>query len=111
MRFYQWVIFVILVVFISPVLAEHKQNITKESAIGGGLGGAAGGAIGAEIGGRNGAIIGSAAGAALGTIILTDDERGDDQYHDVGPRIRNSTGWGHPFYRHCPPGQAKKGRC
>ncbi len=41
MRFSRWIMFVILVVFLLPVLAEHMQDITKDSAIVGGLGGAA----------------------------------------------------------------------
>lgn len=70
---------------------------TVDAALGGGLGGAAGAAIGNEVGGRTGAILGGAAGAAGGAAITTD---GDDD-HDR-----------HRGYRgHCPPGQAKKGRC
>jgi len=90
-------------------------NSTWDAAVGGGLGGAAGAAIGNEIGGRDGAILGSALGAAAGTAITTDN--GSD--HGKQPprsatygsqRMYNSHPVGHPRY-HCPPGQAKKGRC
>ena len=93
------------------VIAEHEDTTTRDAAIGGGLGGAAGGEIGAEIGGREGAIIGSAAGAALGTAISTDDSRNRHSGYDRGPNYYPAPGGGHPQYRHCPPGQAKKGRC
>jgi hypothetical protein len=89
--------------------ADHDE-VTVDAAIGGGIGGAAGGAIGAEIGGRKGAIVGSAAGAAIGAAIATD---GPDQAHPKHHYARHGyyPKGGHPHYRHCPPGQAKKGRC
>ncbi|ERJ19347.1 17 kDa surface antigen [Salinisphaera shabanensis T35B1] len=72
---------------------------TLDAAVGGGLGGAAGAAIGNEVGGRTGAILGGAAGAAGGAAITTDnDRRGYDHRHEYRGQ-------------HCPPGQAKKGRC
>ncbi|MCI0653129.1 MAG: hypothetical protein L0Y39_01435 [Methylococcaceae bacterium] len=99
------------VCLMAPALsnAEH-DNMTGKAAIGGGVGGAAGGAIGAEIGGREGAIIGSAAGAALGTAVTTDGSRRPAPSHDYDGYYSAPRG-GHPYYRHCPPGQAKKGRC
>lgn len=92
--------------------AEHDDTTTRDAAIGGGLGGAAGGAIGAEIGGRDGAILGSAAGAALGAAIATE---GSEDRHSgpviYAPYYAPPRRDGHRHYRHCPPGQAKKGRC
>jgi len=91
------------------------DNSTLDAAIGGGLGGAAGAAIGNEIGGRDGAILGGALGAAAGTAITT--EKGRDHGKHVpratsyrGQVMHKSHPVGHPGY-HCPPGQAKKGRC
>ena len=90
-----------------PVLADSS---TLDAAIGGGLGGAAGAAIGNEIGGRDGAIIGGAIGGAAGTAIATDPDV------SVGrPVVKTHEHYyrqpvAHPYY-HCPPGQAKKGRC
>ena len=115
MRKIKIVLFVSLIVFVSLASAEHDDNVTTEAAIGGGLGGAAGGAIGAEIGGREGAVLGAAAGAALGTVIATDKKQiysEDHRYHrDIREPVPYSTRGRHPSYRHCPPGQAKKGRC
>jgi outer membrane lipoprotein SlyB len=95
-----------------------SDNLTRDAAIGGGVGGALGGALGAEVGGREGAIIGAGVGAAVGTAIATDDHGDGHNDHDlvdgleVHARIGDS---GHPVGhdrgRHCPPGQAKKGRC
>ena len=80
-----------------PALALDDETV--DAAVGGGLGGAAGAAIGNEIGGRTGAMLGGAAGAAGGAAIATDNDDHDpyDRHDDRG--------------RHCPPGQAKKGRC
>ena len=80
--------------------AMALDDDTVDAAVGGGLGGAAGAAIGNEVGGRTGAVLGGAAGAAGGAAITTDDD--DHDHH------------GRHDYRgggHCPPGQAKKGRC
>jgi hypothetical protein len=90
-----------------PVLADSS---TLDAAIGGGLGGAAGAAIGNELGGRDGAIIGGAIGGAAGTAIATDPDVSVKR-----PVVKTGGGYhrhpaGHPYY-HCPPGQAKKGRC
>lgn len=89
-----------------PVLADSS---TLDAAIGGGIGGAAGAAIGNELGGREGAILGGALGGAAGAAVATDPDvrvrpapPTRHEYHR-GPT-------GHPYY-HCPPGQAKKGRC
>lgn len=91
-------------------LPVHADSSTLDAAIGGGLGGAAGAALGNELGGRNGAIIGGALGGAAGTAIATDDPDTAGR-----PAIRPQPAYyapavGHPYY-HCPPGQAKKGRC
>lgn len=90
-----------------PVLADSS---TLDAAIGGGLGGAAGAAIGNELGGREGAIVGGAIGGAAGAAVAT-DPGGQAKRHEASTRTeyhRRPTG--HPYY-HCPPGQAKKGRC
>lgn len=86
------------------------DSSTLDAAIGGGLGGAAGAAIGNELGGRNGAIIGGAVGGAAGAAIATDDAAPQQPHRDTPVRRDYRRGTGHP-YRHCPPGQAKKGRC
>ena len=80
-----------------------------EAAIGGGAGGAVGAVIGDELGDRNGAIIGAAAGAAIGVAIATDDDKPSSR--EDAEVIREISSTGHPQGRHCPPGQAKKGRC
>jgi outer membrane lipoprotein SlyB len=92
-----------------------------EAAIGGAAGGAVGAIVGDEIGDRKGAIIGAAVGAAVGTAIATEgnsDKRdhGDRQvehhgdHHDGYVHVQR-VDYGHGHSRHCPPGQAKKGRC
>jgi uncharacterized MnhB-related membrane protein len=98
-------------------VGASADNSTLDAAIGGGIGGAAGAAIGNELGGRDGAIIGGSVGAAIGTAVNTNQ---GPRY--VEPRIEPHHiysypqpsypryGGGHPGY-HCPPGQAKKGRC
>lgn len=82
-----------------------------EAAIGGGVGGAVGAVVGEELGDKKGAIIGAGVGAAVGAAIAVDE----DDHHDRKPEGHGSvevvTYGGHPHYRHCPPGQAKKGRC
>ena len=88
---------------------------TIDAAIGGGVGGAVGGAVGAEIGDRKGAIVGAAVGAALGAAVATDDGNATHEHHK-DPAVHvvvtdHVTAAGHPKGRHCPPGQAKKGRC
>ncbi|SFI64171.1 glycine zipper domain-containing protein [Nitrosomonas sp. Nm34] len=102
------------------------DNSTLDAAIGGALGGAAGAALGNEIGGRNGAIIGGAVGAGVGSAITTDDDHRHasrknpyysappgGQYYNAPPSgVRHQ--YNHYDYDrgyHCPPGQAKKGRC
>ena len=92
----------------APGLADDVD--TKDAAIGGGVGGAVGGAIGAEIGDRKGAIVGAAIGAAVGTAIATDENHSAKTSVEVVVTDTAAPG-GHPKGRHCPPGQAKKGRC
>ncbi len=97
------------VAFFSSASAWSDGDVdTKDAAIGGAVGGAVGAAVGAEIGDRQGAIIGSALGAALGTAIATEEEALSNQIPVVELSIQAE---GHPKGRHCPPGQAKKGRC
>lgn len=100
------------------ILADDSDSakITKEAAIGGGVGGALGGAIGAELGDRKGAIIGAAVGAAIGATIATEGgTTGHTAKLKLHPEIVVVIPHGeadkHPKGRHCPPGQAKKGRC
>lgn len=100
----------ICLTLISSASLVQADNLTIDSAIGGGIGGALGGAAGAELGGREGAIIGSAAGAAIGTAVNT---KGDYPEKRV-ERHRAYEVESAPVYRSsrfCPPGQAKKGRC
>lgn len=84
----------------------QANNSTLDAAVGGGIGAA----IGNEIGGRDGAILGGAIGAAVGT-------SGSNKEHThVVPegeiiRYEIRKEGGHPHEYHCPPGQAKKGRC
>ena len=80
-----------------------------EAAVGGGVGGAVGAVVGEELGGRTGAIIGAGVGAAVGVAVATDNNR-DDNSNAAVEVIVSSTDV-HPKGRHCPPGQAKKGRC
>ena len=89
------------------------DNLTLDSAIGGGIGGAAGGAIGAEIGGREGEIIGAGVGAAVGTAINTSDHTASESQNPP-PASNNQAVTVYPTRQQstfCPPGQAKKGRC
>lgn len=97
-------------------VGASADNSTLDAAIGGGIGGAAGAAIGNELGGRDGAIIGGSVGAAIGTAVNTNQSpryvTPTEQHYNYN-YPRNSYpgyGGGHPGY-HCPPGQAKKGRC
>lgn len=103
------------------------DNSTLDAAIGGALGGAAGAAVGNEIGGRNGAIIGGALGAGVGSAITTDDNHRHaprrNQYYAAPPagqyygapargvRHQHNNYYDDDHGYHCPPGQAKKGRC
>ncbi len=107
------------------ILADDSDSakITKEAAIGGGVGGALGGAIGAELGDRKGAIIGAAVGAAIGATIATEGgsiaTEGGTTGHTANLKLHpeivvvipHDEADHHPNGRHCPPGQAKKGRC
>jgi len=84
-----------------------------EAAAGGAVGGAVGAVVGEELGDRKGAIVGAAIGAAVGTAVATDDGKADAVHVHHAPvevQVDVSAG-GHPHGRHCPPGQAKKGRC
>lgn len=93
-------------------IEAHADNSTLDAAIGGGIGGATGAAIGNELGGRDGAMIGGSLGAALGAAINTNSVK----HHAAPYRAR---GYKKSYLKHkkrnrgyhCPPGQAKKGRC
>ena len=96
----------------SPAVA--LDDLTIDAAIGGGIGGAVGGAVGAEVGGRNGAVLGSGIGAAVGSTIATKDYRQREYWppeQKVEVVYQQDKGKAHPHGYHCPPGQAKKGRC
>lgn len=101
-------------IFSGPIAADDS---TLDAAIGGGVGGAVGAAIGNEAGGREGAIAGGAIGAAVGTAITTKDSASSSSDNKVAKEpamtgYHPAPGSGaHPGSRHCPPGQAKKGRC
>ena len=87
----------------------NADNSTLDAAIGGAIGGAAGAAIGNELGGRDGAIVGGALGAAAGTAVNTNH----GPRYVAPPRVHYEYN-PYPQKRHghhCPPGQAKKGRC
>ena len=97
-----------LMLALSLVLATsaHAGNSTLDAAIGGGIGAA----IGNEVGGREGAIVGGALGAAIAT-----SGSNDKDLHHATPSAEinyevKPTGRAKPG-NHCPPGQAKKGRC
>ena len=97
----------------APSLADEQKT---KAIIGGGVGGAIGAAVGDELGDRNGAIIGSAVGAAIGTAVATSDAKphNDGQHSPVHVEVDVAAAQAqsnHPKGRHCPPGQAKKGRC
>lgn len=94
--------------------ASWAGDSKLEAAVGGGVGGALGAVIGDELGDRKGAIIGAGVGAAIGAAIATDDGGADRRHLDSGAvevRVDTSSGSHHRHGRHCPPGQAKKGRC
>ena len=90
----------------SPTL--YADNKTLEAAVGAGIGAA----IGNEVGGRDGAIIGGAVGAAVGTSGHSGSNHTTTHQPATSVRyeVKDKKG-GHPSDRHCPPGQAKKGRC
>ena len=101
----------VLAIMAGCTTATWSKSSTVDAAIGGAVGGAAGAAIGNEVGGREGAIAGSALGAAVGTAINTGGEiRPRSTYSESHQQTREPR-HGHPHYRFCPPGQAKKGRC
>lgn len=98
-------------------VGASADNSTLDAAIGGGIGGAAGAAIGNELGGRDGAMIGGSMGAAIGTAVNTTKgprhvaPRTEPHYNYNYPRNSYPMYGGGQHGYHCPPGQAKKGRC
>ena len=93
----------------TTVQADDKVK----AAAGGGIGGAVGAVIGEELGDREGAIIGAGIGAAVGVAVATDENKSKNS--NTQPKatpvivIERDSPPAHG--RHCPPGQAKKGRC
>lgn len=86
--------------------AAQADNSTVDAAIGAGIGAA----VGNEVGGREGAVLGGAIGAAIGTADSGDHEHRARVQTEVRHQDANAPS-GHPGGYHCPPGQAKKGRC
>lgn len=90
----------------------NADEASVDAAIGAAVGGAIGAVLGQQAGGRDAAIAGGSIGAAVGTAVATDGQsqhqHADHQrvIHVVQPGAN-----GHPHTEHCPPGQAKKGRC
>lgn len=103
----------ILITLLACAPAAWGGDDRADAAVGGAVGGAVGAVVGQEIGERKGAIIGSAVGAAVGTAIATDDGNGDHPNSAEGVHVEVGVGTAAagPPGRHCPPGQAKKGRC
>jgi outer membrane lipoprotein SlyB len=101
------------VVVLGLILGSQTSFATDkvEAAVGGGVGGAVGAVVGEELGGRNGAIVGAGVGAAVGAAIAT--ENGNEDKRNTAPKVEVvvQTSHRHPEGYHCPPGQAKKGRC
>ncbi len=97
----------ILLAATTSVVADDKTR----AVVGGGIGGAVGAAVGDELGDRKGAIIGAGVGAAIGAAVAT--EHDGHSRHAPPPQVevtvRGSAPPAHGL--HCPPGQAKKGRC
>ena len=95
------------------VFKDSKAKCNIKAAIGGGVGGAVGAVIGEELGDREGAIIGAGVGAAVGAAIATDGEddvqHSEAEDHQIIVAVQEELPPAHG--RHCPPGQAKKGRC
>ena len=91
--------------------AQHAVADDKaEAAVGGAVGGAVGAVIGDEIGDREGAIIGAGVGAAIGAAIATDDGKASERPRESAVVVTVEE-LPPAHGRHCPPGQAKKGRC
>ena len=104
--------FVIAVIVFAVTHASWAGD-KKEAAVGGAIGGALGAVVGEELGDRKGAIVGAAIGAAIGTAIAIDDDK-TSQEPSVSSAVKievDVSAPEHPQVRHCPPGQAKKGRC
>lgn len=99
-------------VLVSPMaLADEVDR--KDAAIGGAIGGALGAVVGAEIGDREGAIVGAGVGAAVGTAVATREaSKTEDAGYSSQDSVRIVVDTPHRgIGQHCPPGQAKKGRC
>ena len=96
----------VMVVCLTISTAALADSQSVDAALGGALGGGLGALVGNEVGGRNGAIVGGALGAAAGAAVATDDY----PHRSHGYLAPRAYRYGAPYY-HCPPGQAKKGRC
>jgi outer membrane lipoprotein SlyB len=103
----------LLLVCLCVAVPSWADDVNKTDAvIGAGVGAAVGAVIGDELGDRKGAIVGSAVGAAIGTAIATESNShgGRTIVIEANPQpviiVQQSK-----KKHHCPPGQAKKGRC
>ena len=105
------VVYVIATMLLLSTQTVRAGEDRTEAVVGGAVGGAVGAAIGNELGDRNGAIVGAAVGAAVGTAVATDDDGDGKRNASVPVKVEVGAASGHPHGRHCPPGQAKKGRC
>ena len=98
------------VAFSTPALADDEKLRT---ALGAAAGAAAGAIVGDEAAGRDGAIVGAALGGAAGAALASSPEANHGKGQKsatVSVTLQDQTST-HPRTRHCPPGQAKNGRC
>ena len=105
------VLFTAALISSAPAWSDGDKIDSKDAAIGSALGGAVGAVVGAELGDRNGAILGMAGGAAVGSSRATSEQTPSAQPESIPVVELSVQAEGHPKGRHCPPGQAKKGRC
>ena len=90
----------------TPVIADDE---TLRTAVGAAAGAAAGAIAGDALAGREGAISGAALGGAAGAAIASSSRNPDDD--PAQAEHHRKVAKTHPHTSHCPPGQAKKGRC
>ena len=100
-----------LLLFVTALLACQLAVADDKikTAVGGGVGGAVGAVIGEELGDREGAIVGAGVGAAIGAALAT--EKDSDESRHQSDRVVVNVDTPPRHGKHCPPGQAKKGRC
>ena len=94
-------------------MSAQADDDKVRTALGAAAGAAAGAIIGGEVAGRDGAIAGAAIGGAAGAAVTSSPES-DHSDRTKTAKVSvylNDGAKAHPRTRHCPPGQAKKGRC